>query len=1539
MKWDSFSGGNAANSWATFHFYTSNNDELCGIGNEYYSSNISTYREAGVGSGGRESGTVVQTGVDYTFTLTITYHAWGPDTAVLDGGGFNHQALAAGDWGFDHIRVRAGNGANQVDFTNMSMTSTGTAFVFDPQTVPEPVFPDPAYKNLYWTAWELAYAHIKGQAGLPQTPYMDEAFWDDTIWIWDTAFMTFFTEYSPEVFPGVQSLNSFYVPMHDGISIPLKIQHPDNPPLFAWSEYANWRLNNKLSSGSGTFSNLTTSLDYLTKHYDWFDAAIPGQNWGGVNTVFWRAEQPGGNLKGFGWNNVASGMDNTPRGRNAGGSTLWVDAISQQALSALYISRLASAKGDAATAASWMDTYNQLKTTINQYYWNAADGIYYDINNNTDAQDPVETPASFWPMLAEVCSQDQALDLVQHVRTQTDMGGKIPWTTVARNDVDFNRQNGNYWRGAVWLPTAYMGVKALETYGYQKLADETAAGVLAHMVKTYQDYSPATIWECYNPRLPEPAYHNGILVRPDFCGWSALGPISLFIQNMLGFYDVDGQSNTVHWRLHQPGEHGIRRLKFGATTADIVTDGAGNVTVDTDNPFTLVINGTSYDITNAHTVIAGIVLPQAPQPTQRIEAEDGTFGNTWTEATIANYSGTSYVVGFNGNGTETITLNVASPRTGTFPVSLCYTRSWGSNGKLDIKANGNPAQTLTLTDGGSWSRWMWTRSVELSLNEGTNTVVISNPYGLDGDCVVDCIEINYNNQSPTGCTLSQTNLPPGLPAGTVVAQISSYDPDAGDVLRNLVEVGSDNFKVMDDKLVLVHRLANGSYPLTLRTADWDGAYKDSSFTITVAGPTSVNIDGSVEGRVFDGIGAVSAGASSRLLMDYPSIQQSQILDYLFKPNYGASFQHLKVEIGSDANSTDGTEPSVARTKSEYDNPAAAYFNRGYEYWLMKEAKARNGSIYLDCLEWGAPGWIGNIYSTNNINYLLAFIKGAKTYHNLDIDFVGTWNERPNYSPAGLNFVKDLRMALNNNNLSAVKIAGIDAVNDWSISTYVNNDPALKSALAAIAVHYPAGLGINAANSIGWNYGNNTGAQNTGLPLYSSEDGPWSGTWDGAKAIARLNNRNYIKNRITKTEYWSPVSSYYDVLSIPGSGVMYANQPWSGHYDVQPAVWAVAHTTQFARPGWKYVDSGCGLLDGGNGSYVTLKKPDGSGDYSIIAETTGCATSQTVTINLSNLSAGTVHVWKSDPTNQFIQQADITPSNGSFSITMEPQTIYSLTTTTGQVKGAAASPSSAPFPSSYADDFESYGVGATPKYFADQVGAFEVYQAAGETKALRQVITNRPITWVNDAWPHTILGDQNLADYDVSTSALIEGTTGQVGLLGKVSAVPGYEQGIEPNGYGLYVHESGSWVLRKRGTTLATGAVPFSANTWHTLRFSFANDNIRAYIDGVQIVSLNDSTYPSGLAGLATDWNNARFDQFAIAVVNPNQASIMWSAGGGILSLSWPDHPGWILQHQSNSVNVGLSNNWVDVSGSEHIIATTISISGVGSAMFYRLRHP
>ena len=100
-----------------------------------------------------------------------------------------------------------------------------------------------------------------------------------------------------------------------------------------------------------------------------------------------------------------------------------------------------------------------------------------------------------------------------------------------------------------------------------------------------------------------------------------------------------------------------------------------------------------------------------------------------------------------------------------------------------------------------------------------------------------------------------------------------------------------------------------------------------------AAPTAITVNGALGGRTFDGIGAISGGGgNTRLLTDYPAAQQAQILDYLFKPGYGAALQILKVEIGGDTNSTDGSESSHMHTSGTTD------CNTGYEWWLMQQAQ-------------------------------------------------------------------------------------------------------------------------------------------------------------------------------------------------------------------------------------------------------------------------------------------------------------------------------------------------------------------------------------------------------------------------------------------------------------------------------------------------------------------------------------------------------------------------------------------------------------------------
>ena len=62
--------------------------------------------------------------------------------------------------------------------------------------------------------------------------------------------------------------------------------------------------------------------------------------------------------------------------------------------------------------------------------------------------------------------------------------------------------------------------------------------------------------------------------------------------------------------------------------------------------------------------------------------------------------------------------------------------------------------------------------------------------------------------------------------------------------------------------------------------------------------------------------------------------------------------------------------------------------------------------------------------------------------------------------------------------------------------------------------------------------------------------------------------------MTTTISWNLISSYYYGLPWYGTAIMSAAEPWSGNYDDVNVglVWATAHTTQFAQPGWLVINS-------------------------------------------------------------------------------------------------------------------------------------------------------------------------------------------------------------------------------------------------------------------------------------------------------------------------------------------------------------------------------
>jgi O-glycosyl hydrolase len=627
--------------------------------------------------------------------------------------------------------------------------------------------------------------------------------------------------------------------------------------------------------------------------------------------------------------------------------------------------------------------------------------------------------------------------------------------------------------------------------------------------------------------------------------------------------------------------------------------------------------------------------------------------------------------------------------------------------------------------------------------------------------------------------------------------------------------------------------------------------------------TAITINGSSGGRTFDGVGAISGGGgNSRLLVDYPEPQRTQILDYLFKPGVGAAAQILKVEIGGDTNSTSGAEPSHEHTRGAID------CTRGYEWWLAGQAKARNPNIKLYALSWGAPGWIGNgnFWSTDMINYLLDYL-GCATSHGLSIDYLGGWNEKGHNKT----WYENLRSALDSHGYTSVKIVASDEFG-WGAADDATTDPAFAKAVSVFGSHYVCGYRSSQASCP-----SSSNAISTGKPLWASENG--SDDYNsGANALARGINRGYLDGKMTAYINWPIIAAITPNIPWATMGVAVASQPWSGAYSIGKNAWVMAQTTQFTAPGWQYLDSSSGYIGGNrnNGSYVSLKSTNGS-DYSTVIETMDATAAQTLTFSVTGgLSQGTVHVWNTNvqsnnASDYFVHSADLTPSGGSYTLTVQPGRVYTITTTTGQGKGTATSPAQGSLPLPYSDTFDSYPVGGEAKYLMDMQGSFEVAACGGgrSGRCVRQMSEQAPIYWTSQlAEPYALLGDLSWTNYTVSSDVMLE-KSGYLQLIGRASAYP-HESPANLDAYYLRVSDSGAWSILSNNTsgtvrTLASGSTTApGTGRWHTVALTFSGTTITATLDGVTLGHATDGTWSSGQVGYATGQGvTAQFDNLTI----------------------------------------------------------------------------
>ncbi|MEA4936621.1 MAG: hypothetical protein VB102_08270 [Paludibacter sp.] len=661
--------------------------------------------------------------------------------------------------------------------------------------------------------------------------------------------------------------------------------------------------------------------------------------------------------------------------------------------------------------------------------------------------------------------------------------------------------------------------------------------------------------------------------------------------------------------------------------------------------------------------------------------------------------------------------------------------------------------------------------------------------------------------------------------------------------------------------------------------------------------TIITLDGTNLGRSYDGLGAVES--YGKLLYDYPEKQRDEILDYLFLPNYGASLQILKMTIGCDGNDVGGSWPSHKRNLEESPD-----YNRGYGWWMMKEARKRNPDIQLSALNWGYPGWA----TTDELKaeFIFEYVKGARDKHGLILNHIGGNQNESEIRPG---VTKLLRQKLDAAGLENVKIIAADEgalTLKFNVISALQNDPDYAAAVDIVGVHYKSRTGDDPIMN---------GIFDFGKPVWSTEDG-------GGSYKTKTAGYGWVSQimkllhdvKITGIIRWLTTASAYENMPWSTNGFMKTNEPWSGRYVIGTNLWAFSHFTQFIKIGsrmlvtpdtYLYAD---GTTKGGR--YIAYKSPD-SGDYSMVIDTyEGSFPAEGLDVEIypeGDLSKEDVAIWRSNfnATNEsFIRVATTGIVDNKISVHLDKGCIYTISTTRGQNKGVTVSPAYQDFPIPYTEVFENYQTGDLPKYFVNANGAFEIAAAGGGRtgKVLRQTATKSAILWHPNAkpvaQPLTAIGNIYWTNYDVQVDVLLE-EAGRVLLGGRIDGEQVNTGDYEVQGYWLMLNNSGSWVLYRKDVgenfvILKTGAITgFGINKWTTMKLSFKDDSISVYIGDVLRAVVNDTTYPKGHVAIATmdtkatglimqtsDYVTAQFDNLQIGYGTSEKQTVYYVSPDG-----------------------------------------------------------
>lgn len=406
--------------------------------------------------------------------------------------------------------------------------------------------------RMYKKALEITKSKVRGGDSEPffKEPFIDAAF-SANIFLWDTAFMCCFAKYHMDELPVYQALDNFYSRMEEDGYIcreyrangePLwSKDHPVsiNPPLLAWAELEIYEVNKNEDRLREVYPILKKNFEFHVDRYQ------------GEEGLFW------GDTLGMGMDNIpraprgweperGNGMTHRELGARLDSMTgaspeekleifiteyvdtrqgVWnkqgrlIDFTAQMAMFALQLKQIAEVIGETGDLEVYDQFHSGVKSALNEHCWNEEDAFYYDLGYGEQVQR--RHIGMYWTLLGDLVPEDRLDRFLSHLTDPNEFYRLTPLPALSAADPDYIGW-GDYWLGGVWAPTVYMVLKGLTRAGEDDLARQLAEKVYTNVAIVFE--ATDTFWENYAPDL----ITYGMPSKKDFCGWTALIPISVY---------------------------------------------------------------------------------------------------------------------------------------------------------------------------------------------------------------------------------------------------------------------------------------------------------------------------------------------------------------------------------------------------------------------------------------------------------------------------------------------------------------------------------------------------------------------------------------------------------------------------------------------------------------------------------------------------------------------------------------------------------------------------------------------------------------------------------------------------------------------------------------------------------------------------------------------------------------------------------------------------------------------------------------------------